>query len=317
MPALDEAEATRAPRDLRELPRQEVTPFLAVELRRLREEERLAREVHAVAEHVGRDADVGGAREEAVDLLAPRGERHRAVEHGDATGMEPVHLTCEREHRATAEGDDDRARRERAKRALADELERELALEDLQLVPGERAVDERERVEGAEEQDLAVLAGEQQPRPGRAALRVVGPLHLVEDEELASLGRHLDGRADHGRVLVDPLLARDEADVLGADPLAEPAVRLLREHPQRPGVDAGALLGQLLQGGVRLPGVRRAEVRDDTLGRRVARRQRDRDALLRRLHRVRRPAASAIGAARPLLAARVLADGCSCEGLRP
>ena len=62
VPALDEAEAAGAAGDLRELPRQEVAPLLAVELRRLREEQRLAREVHAVAEHVGRDADLGRHR---------------------------------------------------------------------------------------------------------------------------------------------------------------------------------------------------------------------------------------------------------------
>ena len=45
-----------APRDLRDLPRLEVAPLLAVELRRLGEEQRLAREVDAVAEHVGRCA---------------------------------------------------------------------------------------------------------------------------------------------------------------------------------------------------------------------------------------------------------------------
>ena len=179
--------------------------------------------------------------------------------------MESVHLAGEREHRAPAERDDDGSGRQRAKRPLADELERELALEDLQLVLGERALDERERIERAEEQDLAVLAGEQEPRPGRAALRVVGPLHLVEDEQLARVRCHLHRRADHRRVLVDPLLAGDESDVLGADPLAEPSVRLLREHAQRPCVDARALLRELLQRGVRLPRVRRPEVRDDAL----------------------------------------------------
>ena len=196
--------------------------------------------------------------------------------------MQPVHLAGEREHRAAAERDDDGAGRQRAERPLADELERELALEDLELVLREGAIDERERVERAEEEDLAVLAGEQQPRPRRAALGVVGPLHLVEDEELPVLRRHLDRRADHRRALVDPLLAGDEPDVLGADPLAEPAVRLLGEHPQRACVDTGALLGELPQRGVRLPRVRRAEVRDDALGSDAARRQRDRDALLRR-----------------------------------
>ena len=196
-------------------------------------------------EHVRRDADVGGSREEAVDLLASRRERHRAVENGDAARMQSIHLPGEREHRAAAERDDDRARRQRPERPLADELERELPLEDLQLVLGERALDERERIDGAEKEDLAVLAGEQQPRPGGAALRVVGPLHLVEHEELARVRRHLHRRADDRRALVDPLLAGDEPDVLGSDPLAEPSVRLLGEHPERPGVDAGALVGEL------------------------------------------------------------------------
>ena len=57
--ALDEAEAARTARDLRDLPRMEIAPLLAVELRRLGEEERLAGEVDAVAEDVGGGADVG------------------------------------------------------------------------------------------------------------------------------------------------------------------------------------------------------------------------------------------------------------------
>ena len=81
---------------------------LAVELRRLGEEQRLAREVDTVAEDVGRDADLGAAGEEAVDLLAPRGERHRAVEHRHPAGLQAVDLTGEREHRLAAEGDDER-----------------------------------------------------------------------------------------------------------------------------------------------------------------------------------------------------------------
>ena len=83
MSALDEAEAAGPSGDLRELPGLEVAALLAVELRRLGEEQRLARQVDAVAEHVGRDADVGRAAEEAVDLLAARRERHRPVEHRD------------------------------------------------------------------------------------------------------------------------------------------------------------------------------------------------------------------------------------------
>ena len=56
MTALDEAEAARAARDLGDLPRVQVAPLLAVELLRLGEEERLAGEVDAVAEHVGGDS---------------------------------------------------------------------------------------------------------------------------------------------------------------------------------------------------------------------------------------------------------------------
>ena len=53
VPAFDEPETAGAPGDLRELPREQVAPRLAVELRRLGEEQRLARQVDAVAEHVG------------------------------------------------------------------------------------------------------------------------------------------------------------------------------------------------------------------------------------------------------------------------
>ena len=57
MTALDEAEPACAAGDLRDLPRVQVAPLLAVELLRLGEEERLAGEVDAVAEHVGGAAD--------------------------------------------------------------------------------------------------------------------------------------------------------------------------------------------------------------------------------------------------------------------
>ena len=112
MAALVEAVAAGAPRDLRDLPRLEVAPLLAVELRRLGEEKRLAREVDAVAEDVGRGAHLGLAGDEAVDLLAPRRERHRAVETRDAARVELVQLAREADHGAPRERDDDRARTE-------------------------------------------------------------------------------------------------------------------------------------------------------------------------------------------------------------
>ena len=220
VPALDQPETAGSSRDLRELPGQQVASLLAVELVRLGEEKRLARKVDAVPENVRRDTDIGGSGEEAVDLLASRRERHRAVENGDAARMQAIHLAGEREHGAAAERDDDRAWGQRPERPLADELERELPLEELQLVLGKRALHERERIDGAEKEDLPILAGQQQPRPRGPAFGVVGPLHLVEHEELARVRRHLHRRADHRRALVDPLLAGDEPDVLGSDPLS-------------------------------------------------------------------------------------------------
>jgi hypothetical protein len=61
--------------------------------------------------------------------------------------MEPVDFTREREDGSSAERDHDRSGSQRAQRPLADELEWELALEHLELALGERAIDERERIE--------------------------------------------------------------------------------------------------------------------------------------------------------------------------
>ena len=127
---------------------------------------------------------------------------------------------------------------------------------------------------------MPVLAGEQQPRPGRPALVVVGPLHLVEDEHLALERRHLDRRARDRRALVDALLAGDEGDPLLPHARGEPPMRLLGEHAQRPRVDAAALLGEERQCVVRLAGVRGAEMRDDGLGLRAARGKRQAEPLL-------------------------------------
>src|SRR5262245_26138083 len=297
MAALYEPETPRAACDLGEFPGQEVAALLPVELRRLREEERLAGEVDPMAEDIGRDADVRGAREKALDLLTSRRERHRAVEDGDPAGVDAVHLTCKREHGAPAERNDDSPGRERPEGSSSDELERQLALEDLQLVPWERAIDEWERIDRSQNEDLAVLAREEETRPRRATLGVVGPLDLVENEELSGVRRHLDRRADDRRTLVDPLFSSDEPYVLGADPVTQAPVRLLREHPQRPGIDARALVRELPQSRMGLPRVRRPEVRDDTLGLDTSRRERDRDPLLGRAHDVGGTAPRALGTA--------------------
>ena len=236
-------------------------------------------------EHVGCDAGIRRPGEEAVDLLASRCERHRPVQHRDATGVKPVELAREREHGLATEGDDHRARRESAQLARPDELERQLALVHAELGVGERPTDERERVERPEQPHVPVVPGEEQLRPCRSAFLVVGPLDLVEHERLARSGRHLDRAAeDRGRV-VQALLPGDEPDPILPEKRRKPPVRLLREHPQGPGVDASAVLGEERERIVRLAGVRRAQVGDDRFRRTPSLGQPDLDLALRALHR--------------------------------
>ena len=249
---------------------------------------------------------VACAVHEALDLEPPRRERHGAVEHGDLPRLAAVQLAGEREHRAAAEGDHDRARRQALERDRPRPVERRLALEEADLGLRKGVLDERERLDRAEQEDVPVLAGEQQPRPGGAALGVVGPLHLVEHEHLARERRHLGRAADDRRALVDPLLAGDEADAIGAELRRQAAVRLLRQHPQRRREDAAAGLGEELERGVRLAGVRRADMRDDRLRLGAPRRE---DDLGLGDAQMRLAPGPALAAARPLLATSVLPAG--------
>jgi hypothetical protein len=165
VPSLDKAEPAGAPRDLRELPGEELTALLAVELDRLGEEQRLAGEVDAVPQDVGGGADRCAAGDEAVDLLPPRRERHRAVEAGDCARVQLVQLAREADHRAAAEGHDDRAGAQAGDRAAARPVERSLALEEADLGLGKRVPHERQRLHGAEQQDVPVFAADQEARP--------------------------------------------------------------------------------------------------------------------------------------------------------
>ena len=81
-------------------------------------------------------------------------------------------------------------------------------------------------------------------------------------------------------MLVDALFPRHEADAVLPERRRESPMSLLRQHPQRPCVHAGAMLREVGEGIVRLAGVRRPEVRDDRVGRRPPLRQPDLDAIL-------------------------------------
>jgi len=210
-----------------------------------------------MAEDVGRCAHLGGAGEESVDLLPPRRERHRPVQRGDAAGVQLVQLAGDADDCAAAERDDDRPRPQARDRLPPDPVERRLALEEADVRVRERMPDERQRLHRAEQQDVPVFPAEHQSRPCGAAFLVLGPLHLVQHERLAVHRRHLRRAADDRRVRVDALLAGDEADAL--------LPQLLGEHAQRRGVDAAAVRDEEAERVVRLPRVRRPEMRDDGL----------------------------------------------------
>ena len=151
---------------------------------------------------------------------------------------------------------------------------------------------------------MPVLACEEQPRPGRAALGVVCPLHLVEDQDLTRERRHLSRAADDRSVLVHTLFARDEADMLRTELGAQAAMRLLGEHPERCGEDAAARIGEELERRVRLARVGRADMRDDGLRLRAPERE---DDLRLGDADVSGAPLTALPAAGPLLAAAMLA----------
>src|SRR5438128_1643472 len=179
--------------------------------------------------------------------------------------MKLVQLPGEADHRSPAEGDHYGARPKSGDAATADPVERRLPLEEADLGLRERVPHEWQRLDRAEQQDVAVLAAEEETRPGRAALLVLRPLHLVEHERLAARRRHFRGAAHDRRVRVDPLLARDEADALFSDLGREPPMRLLREHAEWRRVDASTGLDEEAQGIVGLARVRGPEVRDHRL----------------------------------------------------
>ena len=166
MTALYEPEAAGAAGDLRDLPGVQISPLLAVELLRLGEEQRLAGKVDSVTEDVGRTADRGLAADEPLDLQPAGCKRHRAVQHGDLPRLPPVELACKGEHCAPAERDHDGAGPKALERDRTGPVERRLALEEAHLSLWEGVLDQRQRLDRAEEEDVPVLAGEEQPRPG-------------------------------------------------------------------------------------------------------------------------------------------------------
>ncbi|SES81691.1 hypothetical protein SAMN04488546_0626 [Geodermatophilus poikilotrophus] len=227
---------------------------------------------------VGGDQHVELAAAEPVDHLAPGGRREGTVE--DAGAPRPDRL----QHRRggvdglAGEGDDQRPRPhargphrgrqdvEPGQPPVADDLD----VGDV----GDQRLEHRQRLGGRDHPDLAVLAGEQQTRPGVPAVGVGDPVRLVEDEQPAARRRLLDGAAEDRRHRLDLLLAGGQADGARWQLCRQPGVRLVGQLPQRSRVGAGTGLGEGGQRVVGLAGVRGAEVEHDPLRRGAAHRQR-------------------------------------------
>ena len=118
---------------------------------------------------------------------------------------------------------------------------------------------------GAEQQRL-LAAAQMQDAVGEdvAALEIAGELHLVDrDEGGVGLARHRLDRADRisragGH---DLLLAGDQRDLVRADLLADAAIDLARQQPQRQADDAALMRHHALDGEMRLAGIGRTEDR--------------------------------------------------------
>ena len=116
---------------------------------------------------------------------------------------------------------------------------------------------------GAEQQRL-LPAAQMQDAVGEdvAALEIAGELHLVDgDEGGVGLARHRFHRADRiARARRhDLLLAGDQRDLVRADLLADAAVDLARQQPERQADHAALMRHHALDGEMRLAGVGRPE----------------------------------------------------------
>ena len=128
---------------------------------------------------------------------------------------------------------------------------------------GQQLLDHRPHGGGAEHQRLlAAAAVEHAVGEDVAALEIGAELHLVDrDEGHVEIARHrLDGGDPEARVRrLDLLLAGDQRDVLGADPVDDLVVDLAREQPQRQPDHAGRVRQHALDGEMGLAGVGRPE----------------------------------------------------------
>ena len=119
----------------------QVAARLPVELGRLREQQGLAGEVHAVPEDVRRHADVSRAREKRSISSRREASGIAPVEDRDAARMQPVHLAGEREAALRLNATTTVPSRASGGSALRP-LRRRLPLEDLQLGLRECPLDE-------------------------------------------------------------------------------------------------------------------------------------------------------------------------------
>ena len=128
---------------------------------------------------------------------------------------------------------------------------------------GQQPLDDRPHGGGAEHQRLLAPAPVQHAvGEDVAALEIGGELDFVDGEECdVEIARHrLDGRDPEARIgRLDLLLAGDERDRIGADPLDGAVIDLARQQPQRQPDHPGRMRQHPLDGEMGLPGIGRTE----------------------------------------------------------
>ena len=268
-------------------------------------------------EDVRRDADVRRAREKAVDLLPARCERHRTVEDRDAARCRrftsPASASTALRLNATTTVPSPERGRVRSPTHSGGSF-RSKTFNSASGMPARRAGARRARRGG--------VPADSHPRGAAASRRSRAPRRrpctssMTRARPTAVPSRPCSRGSARSFTRSSPVIR----PTFSSHSRAEPAVRLLASMRSGPAY-ARAVLGELLEGGVRLARVRRAEVGDDAVGRELARRQRDRDP-----RSARRTAwagtACAVGVGRPRggrrfrISARYPGD-CPRRGLSP
>ena len=264
--------AAGASADLPHLGRRQHAVLVAVELADAGEGDVIDVEIEAHADRVGGDQVLHVAVLEQFDLGIAGARAERAENDGGAAVLAANQLG-DRIDLRRGEGDHGRACRQTGDLLLARIGQDRHARAGDHVEARQQAFEQRARRRRAEKQRLQRSAHvEDAVGENVTALQISGELHLINGNEIHDeIERHgLHRRHPVAGIGGDDLfLARDQRDLVGADPLDDAAVDLAREQAQRQADDARFARNHPLDCEVGLAGVGRAEDRRHRTGPRL------------------------------------------------